>query len=520
MPSTMIYMTVSRIPVPRQILPPVPFFFARLRFSSIPKKPVRWHSKLPTISTRTFSSSIAFVEEDVVGTTSTEVTRTGVRAFLEGENESSSDCGSHATELTRSAVHRMPVAALRLELALRNMNVSGTRQELVPRLLSVLPVARRRSRSAIIAPSSVESPIVATPTVSGIGVDIPAPINKSFPRSELIIDPERPYVLQVKGRSRNAVGTGLGMVLFDPSNESVRWEARQHLNGSRPALEAEYCAIVVALQHVVKHGVRRLVLETDSEFIHNHLLRTFPVKRDSWRALHSAIVNLKETALQEFSVHLVSPHDNNRAYELANNALATGKSSNISGAVDPVPPVPCNATAGNDFSKLALDGVTPTKRNLMETIDPHATYRLQFDGGARGNPKGIAGAGMVLYDANGQEVWAGWKFLDTMSNNAAEYCALLLGLRCARSLGVRFLIAEGDSELIIKHVSGEYQVRNDQLRPLWEATKDELSGFENIRLQHVFRRHNKRADWLANHAMDTKSSHGFAEMDAVVSTDS
>ena len=486
---------------------------------------------------------MAYMKEDVVlGATWSDVTRTSVRAFLEGEKSPHYYGSKNPTELTRSSVVRTSdasdcVASRGTSRAPRNMDDgSGTKeQELrVPRLLNVHPAATcQRSQTDIIhaVNNAVETPpIAAAPNNASqilVCVDQPAKHTKSLPLSELVIDPERVYVLQVKGWSKANMGMGLGMVLFDPSSSdnddddegAVRWEARQHCTTYRPPLVAEYCAMVVALQHIIKCGVQRLVLETNNEILHNQLVGTYLVNRGTLNALHRTVMNLIENVLREFSVHLVSKYDNDRADELASEALATGKTSNISVVVDPLRPLPCNVTAGNDFNERVLDGLPHKDMNLMDIIDPHAKYRLQFDGGVRGKSNGIAGAGMVLYDENGKEVWAGWKYLDFMSHNAAEYCALVLGLRCARSLGVRTLIAEGDSEHIIMQVSRESSI-GGALLPLWEATKEVIREFDSVRLQHVFRRHNMRADWLARHAMNTKSSYGFAELDAKVSTDS
>lgn len=89
--------------------------------------------------------------------------------------------------------------------------------------------------------------------------------------------------------------------------------------------------------------------------------------------------------------------------------------------------------------------------------------------------------------------------------------AVLLGLLCARSLGVTKLRAEGDSELVVKQVNGLYQVKDSKLRELWGPTRDALHEFDEYHLTHIPRGENKRADWLANHAMDTEASHGFEE---------
>jgi ribonuclease HI len=358
-----------------------------------------------------------------------------------------------------------------------------------------------------------------------------------------VIDSERTYILQVKGlSSQSSNGTGIGIVLFDPSAESLCWEARKYLQGNRSVFEAEYSALIVALRYAIKLGVTRVVLETDHDVVQKQLVGTFNVKRETLKYLYWSIMKLREETLQEFAVHHISRSENERACELARKALATEKSIIIglgdATMDDPmmfgpaqVPSSSSSSRSNDNNHSSSSNGENDKSKNVksnhyfqhdprqaheedaLVNIDPNATYRLQFDGGARGNSGGVSGAGVVFYDSQGTEIWCGWKFFDGMSNNLAEYYALLLGLRCARSLGIRSLVAEGDSALIIKQLTGKYRVRNEKLLQLWTHTKAAMNEFDDIRLQHVFRKENKRADWLANHAMDTKSSHGFEEVD-------
>eukprot|EP00978_Attheya_sp_CCMP212_P015400 scaffold39755_cov52-Attheya_sp.AAC.11 len=142
-------------------------------------------------------------------------------------------------------------------------------------------------------------------------------------------------------------------------------------------------------------------------------------------------------------------------------------------------------------------------------IDPSRTYVMRFDGGSRGNP-GIAGCGMVLYDADtGMEVWAGRQYLETATNNEAEYKGLLLGLQCVRSMGVENIVVQGDSQLIVYQIEGKYKVKSKNLIPLFRAVRDLQKQFSFFEIGHIYRDKNGRADELANEAMDEKTSMGF-----------
>jgi ribonuclease HI len=126
---------------------------------------------------------------------------------------------------------------------------------------------------------------------------------------------------------------------------------------------------------------------------------------------------------------------------------------------------------------------------------------LHADGGSRGNP-GPAGAGAVLTTADGEEVAGLSRFLGTATNNVAEYQALIMGLEEARRRGCRELEVRLDSELIVRQLSGRYRVKSPHLKPLYDRARELLAGFGRVRVSHVAREHNQKADRLANQAMD------------------
>lgn len=138
-----------------------------------------------------------------------------------------------------------------------------------------------------------------------------------------------------------------------------------------------------------------------------------------------------------------------------------------------------------------------------------ACYTLHTDGGARGNP-GPAGAGIVLRDPSGSTVCAGGRYLGEVTNNVAEYEALIWGLETAASQGVRRLIVNADSELVVKQMKGQYRVKHPGLRPLYEKACSASSKIGHVEFVHVRREQNKDADELANRAMDVKGVVGSA----------
>lgn len=131
------------------------------------------------------------------------------------------------------------------------------------------------------------------------------------------------------------------------------------------------------------------------------------------------------------------------------------------------------------------------------------------DGGARGNP-GIAGAGIVAQTATGEVIFEASQFLGNATNNYAEYAAVVLLLnelkkRFGKDTKALDVEVRMDSELIQKQLSGEYQIKEPSLVPHFiEIHNLRVSAFPHVKFVHVRREHNKRADMLANEAMDRR----------------
>ena len=128
-------------------------------------------------------------------------------------------------------------------------------------------------------------------------------------------------------------------------------------------------------------------------------------------------------------------------------------------------------------------------------------YQLFFDGASRKNP-GPASYGGVIYDTDGTELTTFYKFIGKATNNVAEYKGLLAGLQRCKELNIKELKVFGDSNLVIKQVKGEWKVKNAGLRPIYKQIKDIQPFFTSISYEHVYRKYNKRADELANMALD------------------
>jgi ribonuclease HI len=127
--------------------------------------------------------------------------------------------------------------------------------------------------------------------------------------------------------------------------------------------------------------------------------------------------------------------------------------------------------------------------------------KIWSDGAARGNP-GPAGAGALLEDAAGKTLAELSEYLGETTNNVAEYRALEIALREALRHGARQAEIFLDSELVVRQLQGLYRVRQPHLLPLFSSVQQLLKKFSGFSIQHVPREQNRRADQLANQAID------------------
>jgi ribonuclease HI len=149
---------------------------------------------------------------------------------------------------------------------------------------------------------------------------------------------------------------------------------------------------------------------------------------------------------------------------------------------------------------------TPRGKNLFadapaESKPAAAAHRANIDGGSRGNP-GPAAYGVVIRDGSGEIVAKLKKYIGRMTNNVAEYYGLIAAMDYAQSHGIRALRIESDSELLVKQMRGQYKVKSEDLRPLFERAQKMSKAFDSFRIEHVYREQNREADALANEALD------------------
>ena len=136
---------------------------------------------------------------------------------------------------------------------------------------------------------------------------------------------------------------------------------------------------------------------------------------------------------------------------------------------------------------------------------------IYTDGGSRGNP-GPSGIGVVFCNEKDQSLKEYAEYLgDNLTNNEAEYKAVIFALRKFKALFGKELAKKSeveiksDSELLVKQLNAEYKVLDEKIQPLFLEIWNLKFDFQKVKFKQIPREKNKQADYLANQALDAQS---------------
>lgn len=136
---------------------------------------------------------------------------------------------------------------------------------------------------------------------------------------------------------------------------------------------------------------------------------------------------------------------------------------------------------------------------------------VYIDGGSRGNP-GPAGIGLVISNEEGNVLKKYSEYLgDRLTNNAAEYQALIFALKKIKALFGKKKIQDieieirSDSELLVKQMTGLYKIVAPEIQPLFIKAWNLKIDLGKVNFKLVPREENKEADRLVNNALDSQA---------------
>ena len=128
-------------------------------------------------------------------------------------------------------------------------------------------------------------------------------------------------------------------------------------------------------------------------------------------------------------------------------------------------------------------------------------YKIYCDGASRSNP--VEASIGVSIQNDEQEVDTIAKKIGVATNNVAEYEGLRTALDYCDKNNLKNVQIYLDSLLVVQQVNGKYKVKSKNLKDLYNQCTDLIEKIDNLEIHHVPREQNKRADELANIALDS-----------------
>jgi len=164
-------------------------------------------------------------------------------------------------------------------------------------------------------------------------------------------------------------------------------------------------------------------------------------------------------------------------------------------------------------AQCLLDFVNDLQHTLIKD-----QWTLHVDGSS--NPKGV-GVGIVLEGLNDILIKKSLHFAFKTSNNQAAYEVILAGLSLARKVGVKILTCKTDSKLTVGHLNDEFQIKDPILLQCYHLVRTVIqSAFERVRIEHIPRTNNIRADILSKLASTKLKSRHRSLLQQTLSTPS
>nr|XP_025617126.1 uncharacterized protein LOC112709458 [Arachis hypogaea] len=138
------------------------------------------------------------------------------------------------------------------------------------------------------------------------------------------------------------------------------------------------------------------------------------------------------------------------------------------------------------------------------TEETSTRWKLHVDGASN---QTSGGTRIILESPVGVVYEQSIRFKFPISNNQAEYEALIGGLTLAAEVGATRLEICSDSQVVTSQVNGSYQAKDSLLQKYLEKVKNLSQKFEEVTVHHVPRERNTRADLLSKLA-STKPGEG------------
>lgn len=139
--------------------------------------------------------------------------------------------------------------------------------------------------------------------------------------------------------------------------------------------------------------------------------------------------------------------------------------------------------------------------------DTASSVTIHVDGASHGNP-GPSGIGYQICDNTGKVIERGGEFIGFATSRVAEYYAMRKGIERAIELGFKTARFFSDSLMVVNQLNGIFNIKNQDILPIYNDIQQKLSFFDAVSFTHVPRSQNMIADSEANSAINKIARQG------------
>ena len=109
-------------------------------------------------------------------------------------------------------------------------------------------------------------------------------------------------------------------------------------------------------------------------------------------------------------------------------------------------------------------------------------WTIQTDGSSAQKRGGV---GVVITTPDGEILKYGVRLKFSATNNEAEYEGILTRLRLGKALGVKNLLIQSDSKLVVEQIKGEYEAKEERMQKYLRLTRHLTREFDEVEFVQV-----------------------------------
>ena len=121
-------------------------------------------------------------------------------------------------------------------------------------------------------------------------------------------------------------------------------------------------------------------------------------------------------------------------------------------------------------------------------------WTIQTDGSSAQKRGGV---GVVITSPDGEILKYGVQLKFPPTNNETKYEGILTGLRLEKAFGVKNLLIQSDSKLVVEQIKGKYKAKEERMQKYLRLTRHLTREFDKVEFVQVPRNQNVLADEIS-----------------------